>query len=255
MQLKTRVEKITVENGQITGVLTDKGAFKSSIVVSDAGIQPTVLKLVGEEHFDKGYANRIRSLVPSLALIGSRYWLDKVVFEDCAYVIYSDDSWWNIERYMKGKAGEIPEDMLTLVFSPSGFDPNLAPEDKQLILTATPCVADPKMKNPKAWCDALEQHIESFKPFRKHIIRREDYTPADVSRISRDSVISGWGGECVGLGQIVGQCGKNKPSPISPVQGLFYVGFDAGGDGVGTHNAVTSAANVAPLVERYFQTH
>jgi hypothetical protein len=45
------------------------------------------------------------------------------------------------------------------------------------------------------------------------------------------------------------------PSPIAPIKGLFYVGVDAGGDGVGTHHAVTSAYNVAPLVIRYSQTH
>lgn len=256
VKLKARVEKIIVEDGRVTGVNTDKGAFHAPIVVSNAGIQPTVLKMVGEEHFDKGYASRIRSLVPSLGLMGSRYFLDKIVFEDCAYVIFDDKCWWNMERYMKAKAGEIPDDMLILIFNPSGFDPTLAPEGKQVVLTATLCEADPKMKNQKAWLDALDKKIEEFRPeFKKHLIRREDYTTADVSRVTRDSVVPGAGGECIGLAQIVGQCGKNKPSPVSPVRGLFYVGVDAGGDGMGTHHAVDSAAKVAPIVLRYHQTH
>jgi phytoene dehydrogenase-like protein len=225
-------------------------------VVSDAGIQPTALKLVGEEHFDKSYVNRIKDLVPSLALIGHRYFMDKVVMEDCCYVVYSDNSWWNMERYMKAKNGEIPEDMLMIVFNPMGFDPNLAPEGKQMLLTGTLCPPDPKMKDMKKWLDAFEEQLFKFYPALKgHIIRREDYTTADVSRMTRDSVVPGCGGECIGLGQIVGQCGKNKPSPKAPIQGLFYVGLDAGGDGVGTHNAVTSAYNVAPIVLKYFQTH
>lgn len=256
LKLKTRVEKIVVENGKVTEVLTDKGAFKAPIVVSNAGIQPTVLKLVGEEYFDKSYANHIRSLVPSLALIGHRYFLDEVVFDDCAYIIYSDESWWNMERYLKAKAGEITEDMLMIFFNPQGFDPAVAPEGKQLLLTGTLAPADPKLKNQKAWLDAFEDQIEKYRPgFRKHIVRREDYTTADVSRVTRDSVVSGCGGECIGLAQIVGQCGKDKPSPVAPIQGLFYVGLDAGGDGVGTHHAVTSAVNVAPLVQKYYQTH
>jgi phytoene dehydrogenase-like protein len=256
LKLKTRVERITVEDGRATGILTDKGTYKAPIVVSNAGIQPTVLKLVGEEYFDKGYSNRIKGLVPSLALIGHRYFLDKVVFEDCAYIIYSDNNWWNMERYLKAKAGEIPEDMMMIFFNPQGFDPAVAPEGKQLLLTGTLAPADPKLKNQKAWLDAFEDQIEKFRPgFREHIIRREDYTTTDVSRVTRDSVVPGCGGECIGLGQIVGQCGKNKPSPEAPIQGLFYVGVDAGGDGVGTHHAVTSAYNVAPLVIRYSQTH
>jgi len=256
LRLRTRVKRIIVEHGQVQGVYTDKGTFKTPIVVSNAGIQPTVLKLVGEEHFDKSYANHIRGLVPSIGLMGSRYFLDKVVFEDSAYIIYSDDSWWNMERYMKAKAGEIPQDMLIIVFNPSGFDPNLAPQGKQMIQTATLCVADPKMKNMKAWLDALDEQIAEFKPeIRKHTIRREDYTTADVSRVTRDSVVPGQGGECIGLGQIVGQCGHRKPSPSAPIQGLFYVGVDSGGYGVGIHHATESAVNVAPIVLRYHQTH
>ena len=256
VHLRTRVQRIDVENGQVRGVYTDKGTFQAPIVVSNAGIQPTVLKLVGEEHFDKSYVNRIRDLVPSMGLMGSRYFLDKVVFPDCCYVIYSDDSWWNMERYMKAKAGQIPDDMLILIFNPSGFDPPIAPEGKQMIQTATLCVADPKMKNMKGWLDALDEKIASYRPeMRKHLIRREDYTTANVSRVTRDSVVPGQGGECIGLGQIVGQCGRHKPSPTAPIQGLFYVGVDAGGNGVGTHHAVDSAAKVAPMVLRYHQTH
>ncbi len=256
LRLRTRVERIIVENGQVQGVYTDKGTFKAPIVVSNAGIQPTVLKLVGEEHFDKSYANHIRELVPSLGLMGSRYFLNKVVFEDSAYIIYSDDSWWNMERYMKAKAGEIPKDMLIIIFNPQGFDPKLAPKGKQVVLTATLCPADPKMKNMKGWLDALDKKIAEFNPeFRKHLIRREDYTTADVSRVTRDSVVPGQGGECIGLGQIVGQCGSRKPSPSAPIGGLFYVGVDSGGYGVGIHHATESAVNVAPIVLRYHQTH
>jgi phytoene dehydrogenase-like protein len=191
-----------------------------------------------------------------MGLMGSRYFLDKVVFEDNTYVIYSDDSWWKMEHYIKAKAGEIPEDMIMIVFNPQGFDPNLAPEGKQVLLTATVCVADPKMKNTKQWADALDEQLTRFNPeLRKHIIRREDYTPADVSRVTRDSVVPGQGGECIGLGQIVGQCGQHKPSPTAPIQGLFYVGVDSGGYGVGIHHATESAVNVAPIVLSYHQTH
>ena len=256
LRLNTRVERIIVEDGQAKGVYTNKGAFYAPIVVSNAGIQPPVLKLVGEEHFDRSYVNHMKGLVPSLALIGSRYFLDKVVFPDCAYIIYSDNSWWNMERYMKAKSGEIPDDMLIIIFNPSGFDPSLAPKGKQCIQTAALFPADPKIKNQKVWIDELERQILKFEPeLKKHIIRREDYTTTDVSRLTRDGVVPGQGGECIGLGQIVGQCGQYKPSLVAPIQGLFYVGVDAGGYGVGIHHATDSATKVAPQVLRYFQTH
>jgi len=39
------------------------------------------------------------------------------------------------------------------------------------------------------------------------------------------------------------------------VQGLFYVGCDAGGYGVGTQQAVESGINVANVVQRYHLMH
>jgi len=77
--------------------------------------------------------------------------------------------------------------------------------------------------------------------------------PAQVAAISRDPVLPGLGGEAVGLAVTVGYCGKNKPSPKTPLSGLFYVGHDAGGGFfLGTHQAVSSGLRVAPLVRHYF---
>jgi uncharacterized FAD-dependent dehydrogenase len=53
------------------------------------------------------------------------------------------------------------------------------------------------------------------------------------------------------LGQIVGQCGRYKPSAQAPVRGLFYVGCDAGGYGCGTHQAADSGVKVAEMVYRH----
>ena len=80
------------KTARFRGYTPTKAYSRHRFIVSNAGIQPTVLKLVGEEHFDKSYANHIRELVPSLGLMGSRYFLNKVVFEDNTYIIYSDDS-------------------------------------------------------------------------------------------------------------------------------------------------------------------
>jgi hypothetical protein len=59
------------------------------------------------------------------------------------------------------------------------------------------------------------------------------------------------GSLCVGLGQIVGQCGKLKPSVEAPISGLFYAGADAGGAGMGTHQAAESGTEVARRVGHF----
>jgi hypothetical protein len=104
----------------------------------------------------------------------------------------------------------------------------MAPKGKQLIYTGITCPADPKTKI-KHYLDKVEVEIARLWPdVFKYIEEKEYYGPAQISRLSRDSVVPGTGGECIGLGQIVGQCGNLKPSPKAPIGGLFYVGADAG---------------------------
>ena len=59
-----KADKINIEDGIVSGVTTPKGTFNAPVIVSSAGIQPTILKLCGEEHFDKTYVNYIKGLVP-----------------------------------------------------------------------------------------------------------------------------------------------------------------------------------------------
>ena len=256
VRLRTRVERINVEEGQVRGVVTREDSFQAPIVVSNAGIQPTVLKLVGEEHFDKGYVNYVKELVPSLGMMGNRYFLSKPVLEHGMYIAFSDDSYWNVDRWLKAKAGQIPDEVIVFMVVPSVYDPSLAPKDKQCALVATLCPPDPEMKDLQKWWDKLDEMVAKIWPeVHQYTEYKEHYSTADVSAITRDHVLPGQGGECIGLGQVVGQCGPSKPSAKAPLRGLFYVGCDAGGYGCGTHQAVDSALKVARMVLQYHKTH
>ena len=102
VQMATRIEKILVENGRVAGVQTKDGStFRAPVVISNAGIQPTVLKLVGEEHFDADYAQYVKDLVPSYALLGYRYFLSGPVTDKPYGVVFSDTSPWSRERLDK----------------------------------------------------------------------------------------------------------------------------------------------------------
>jgi prolycopene isomerase len=252
--LGTRVEKITVDGGGVTGVVTSKGSFKASIVVSNAGIQPTVLKLVGEEHFDRSYLNYVKELVPSLAFMGIRYFLSRKVIEVTMGTIFSAETPWTLERWIRARSGEIPDEMPIWYEVPSNYDPEAAPPGKQLLIIGFLGPADPQLKDEeaKAWSDKAEKILfRVFPELPGAIESKEYYTPRDVSALTRDQVLPYQGGECIGLGQIVGQGGKHKPSPKAPIRGLFYVGCDAGGTGVGTQQAVDSGIKVANMVLRY----
>ncbi len=252
VRFTTRVEKIIVESGQVRGVQTSKGTFYAPIVVSNAGIQPTVLKLVGEDHFDKGYVNRVKDLVPSLGLMGTRYFLNRPFFKEGMNIAFSDMTYWDAERAQKAAKGEVPDELLVFNVIPSNFDPDLSPPGKQCVLSSTLCPADPDMKNGDAYWAKLDHMMDRIWPgFSDCIEYKETYGTKDVSTLLREKVLPGIGGECIGLGQVVGQCGDGKPSFDPPIRGLFYVGCDAGGYGCGTHQGIDSGFNVAGQVEMY----
>jgi len=251
---RTKVEKIIIEDGRAVGVVTAKGAkYRAPIIVSDAGLQPTVLKLVGEQYYDKSYIDYVRNLLPSNGFTGCHYLLSKPVLKYGLYQIWSDDAWWDMERQDAVRRGRMPADLVITVIVPTNYDPSMGPEGKQVVVFGTPCSPDPSDNTIETlWKMADQQMSDMFPEIDTYIESRGPYSgPAQVSAISRDRVLPAQGGEACGLCVTIGQCGKYKPSAKSPIPGLFYVGFDAGSTAfMGSQQAVDSALRVAPLVYR-----
>jgi phytoene dehydrogenase-like protein len=250
-----RVEKIIVEEGRVSGVSAKGKVFEAPIVVSNAGIQPTVLKLAGEEHFDKSYVGYVRDIVPSLGFTCIRYIFSKPVMEHGVYVATTADSFLDVERLDRMRDGIIPDEIALDGVVAAHFDPEMAPPGKQMLLLGTWCTPDPQGKEIPALHKKIDDlFCEMFPDAVPYIESREGYMgPAEVSTLSRDQVLPGVGGEAAGSAVTVGYCGKNKPNPKSPLPGLFFVGHDAGGGGyMATHQAVFSGINVASLVHFYW---
>ncbi|MEA1958774.1 MAG: NAD(P)/FAD-dependent oxidoreductase [Chloroflexota bacterium] len=251
----TRVEKIIIEDGQATGVITRDAVFRAPIIVSNAGIQPTVLKLVDEQHFDKSYISYVKSLLPSNGFTGCHYVLSKPVLEYGLYQIWSDDAWWDMDRQDQVKEGHMPADLVMTVLVPTNYDPEMGPPGKQLLVFGTPCSPNPADETIEAlWKKTDQQMAEMFPEIVPFIESKGPYSgPAQVAAASRDQVLPAQGGEACGLCVTIGQCGKYKPSAKSPITGLFYVGFDAGSTAfMGSQQAVDSGLRVAPLVHHYY---
>jgi len=256
VMMGTRVRRVIIEDGKVAGIETDKGQFKAPIVISNAGLQPTVLKLVGEEHFDQDFTTRVRELEPSYSLIGYRYFLSKPVTDAPFGVVFSDDGPWTQKRLDEAAAGKGSREGVLYFEVPSNYDPNAAPEGKQMLMTGCFCPPDPDLSKEElqAWASAGEEAAFGVFPELEAAIENKDfYTTRNVSSAARDSAVAGAGGETIGLAQIVGQCGSTKPSIKAPIEGLFFVGTDAGGVGVGTQQAIDSGMNVADAVEQYHQ--
>jgi len=255
---RTRVKKISVQGGRVTGVVTNKGTFSAPIVVSNVGLQVTALKLVGKQYLDQGYVNYVKDLTPSWGMTGVRYFLNERLLSDPFHLIFSEEAYWTTERWLRAASGAIPRDIIMWVQDPSANNPDLAPPGRQCVLTGIWCSPDPNtpLKEKQRWWAKIDEMMGRIWPgFLDHVDVRETYDAHDVSALTREQALPGLGGECIGLGQVVGQCGRYKPSAQAPVRGLFYVGTDAGGYGCGTHQAVDSGVRVAKLVFRYHQLH
>jgi prolycopene isomerase len=254
VKMRTRVHRIRVEEGRVTGVETENGTFSAPIVISNAGIQPTVLRLVGETHFDRGYVNYVKDLAPSWGMMGVRYFLDEPRLDEPFYMVFSDEGHWTTDRWLRAQAGDTPREVILWIQVPSANDSSLAPPGRQCVLTGTWCSPDPQAprEENERWWSKIDEMMERVWPgFMDHVQSREPYDTHDVSALSRDPTLPGVGGECIGIAQVIGQCGRHKPPMHAPIRGLFLVGTDAGGYGCGTHQAVDSGMNVADEVFRY----
>lgn len=67
-------------------------------------------------------------------------------------------------------------------------------------------------------------------------------TPKDIE------ILGGKESSVVGISQSVGQVGVDRPSSVLPIEGLYLVGGDAGGWGIGTELAAQSAIDCAELI-------
>lgn len=246
-----RVQRIVVEDGRAVGIETKDGRFGARAVISNAGIQPTVLALAGEAHFPADYVERVRGLEPSWAIAGVRYVLDTEVVDAALVPVFSDQSWLDDERFAAMERGEWPDVPMLAVDVPTVFEPDLSPvPGHQVAVTQVFTSPDPTSPMADEAIRRSEAVLEEVWPgFASHVIRREPYGARHISRMTRDAVVPGAGGEAVGLAQVVGQCGRHKPDPATPLPGLYLVGCDAGGRGAGTHQAVDSAFHVAALVD------
>jgi len=246
----TRVERILVEDGRAVGVATATGELRAPVVVSNAGVQPTVLSLAGADAFPDEYVARVRGLEPSWAIAGVRYVFDTRVFDAALIPIFSDDSWLDTERFAAMEAGRWPEVPLIAVDVASEFDPGLVAVPGHQVANIQVFVsADPDSDMGAEGVRRARAVVEELYPaIRDHTVRTEPYGARQISRMTRDRTVPGSGGEAVGLAQVVGQVGAGKPDARTPLPGLYLVGCDAGGRGSGTHQAVDSGFHVAAMV-------
>lgn len=229
------VDTIVIEDGKAVGVIVGGEEFRADMIVSNAGIQETVRDLVGAEHFDAEYVEYVKNLEISFVSIIARFALDTVISPEIKML--SGFSSVPVKEYNdKLMAGEVPEELNSFIVVPSSFDPSVAPEGKQLVMMTTAVPAG----IPDEYCPAILEALidiaeESFPGLRDHAVFVEKVFPSDAARIMGED------GAGIGIAQQAGQAGKDRPAIKTPIEGLYIVGAEAGGAGVGTELAANSA--------------
>lgn len=234
--LDTPIAKIIVEDGRAVGVVSENGEeYRSNCIISNAGIKATVLELAGEGCFEPDYVQYVKDLEYTDVSVIARFALDTPVSPEIKML--SNFSSENPREYVDMlMRGEIPPEISTFIVVPSTFDPTIAPEGKQLIVMTTALKYDINQDYAPA---ILEKMIDSAEAYFPGL--RENATFIDTVLPAEADELFGEDGAGIGIAQQVGQVGKDRPAIKTPLQGLYIVGGEAGGSGVGMELCVNSA--------------
>jgi len=246
IRLGCEVKSIEVEGGRVNGVTTQEGDFiPADLVVSNAGLKRTVT-MAGREHFPPHYLEYIEGLRESEAFIAVKFLLGRRIrsVRSPCLLHLPDLPPESMFDYLD--AGGLPPDLFLFIPLPRIWDEAIVPPGKEVLLVGVPAPSHlGRASLGERILDRAEEIAEGIFPEICGSI--EDKQRIDLPGVSR---LSGRDtGECIGLAQEVGQSGTNRPEPALPLPGLFTVGTDTGGRGIGTECAAESALYLYNLLK------
>jgi prolycopene isomerase len=242
IQTGQSVSKIIVEDDKVQGVELGNGKFLSSkFVISNAGIKETVNYMIGQKYFKRDYIENIKKLKYSISALTLKIALKKPITN--YKLITSFSSYDPEERFNSIIKGKVPKEVFLFIPVPSNFDPALAPKGKQLIIAGTAVIQESFEKNPDKWVkNTFESLQKVFPNLSENLLWYDISTPKDLYQLG------GKEASVIGLSQIMNQTGRDRPSQKMPIKGLYLVGGDAGGWGIGTELAAKSALECAEKI-------
>ncbi len=247
---EARVKRILIENGAAVGIeLLNGETYLAPLVISSAGVRQTALRLVGEEQFDAAYIERLKKLENNLACVGYRYFTDAPVLKDVMKIYYPHGCVGTFAEFEEMARGERKPEHNYIYIGTTSLFPGMAPKGKQLVYACMSCLPDPNL-DVQPYLDYIEQRVRKIVPeLYNHVEKVEVMSPKTVLLVGNDVIAKGQGGESYGIAMSVGQSGADRPSAKSPIPGLYYVGNDVEGTGLGTHMAVESGFKVFEMVK------
>lgn len=239
VRLGCPAQKIIIEDGRARGVIAGGETILADRVVSNADIKTTIGGLAPAEHFPADYVKRVQGLAYTEHVVALKVALDRQITDQKMIMYMPDLSDAEIEElkknYLEGKP--MPYVAGGMLNSPTNFDPALAPPGKQLIFFGTRCERD---QDWKKWESIMMEALEKIFPgITGHVL----WTALDSPDVIE--AFAGEDGNVIGVGQTVDQIHDRRPTHETPVPGLYLCSAEAGGHGIGTELAATSALELA----------
>ncbi|MFX1338720.1 MAG: phytoene desaturase family protein [Promethearchaeota archaeon] len=241
LQTNSHVDSIAIKNDKVQGVMVNNEMIKAPIVISNLSIRMTLLNLVGRDYFERNYLAKIESLKPSLSSMTFKLALKEPLIKDwgCVNLYHPTlDDW-------KGKYGPgAPKSNGFFGPIPSNIDPSLAPKGGQVAIFGT--IVPAKVSNWDKWQEVYYADLQEFFPEIEKKLNFLDVSfPKDFTKATGKPF-----GPVEGLALTPNQTGKNKPSSVVPIEGLYVVGDTAGTNahGIGTQLAADSGIKCADMI-------
>lgn len=233
------VDEIIIENGEAKGIRVNGSVVEADRVVSNADIKTTIGGMAPAEHFPADYIKRVQNLTYTAHVISIKVALDKKITDEKMVMYAPEMSEEEIKelskKYFNGE--EMPMMAAGMMNSPTNFDEALAPEGKQLVFFGTKCE---RHQDWRQWGDiCLKALVDMFPDIEKHILWTKVDSPDTVA------YYAGEDGNVIGVGQTIDQIHERRPTHETPVKGLYLCGAEAGGHGIGTELAASSAIELA----------
>ncbi len=247
IRLNAEVSRIIIKDKAASGVCMKDGTkLYAPVIISNADIRITVDKLAGRTHFPEEYVKKVENLVYSDSCIMLKVGLkERITDEHLRMYIPDVDSLTKNADAPKDMSA-VPAKVPAMIVTPTNFDPALGPDnDKQLICLGA-CVktlSGVRTRDFSPWLDTLRNTFYSAYPEAKGKVLWEKMdTPQLVD------AYAGEDGAIVGVGQTIDQVHDKRPSVVSPVDGLYYSCAEAGGHGIGTELAASSALELFDIL-------
>ncbi len=241
IRVNSPVESIVIKGNKVQGVRIANKLIEAPIVISNLSIKWTTLNLVGRDYFEKKYLEKIENLTSSLSSITFKLALKEPMIEkwaliNCYHPTLHD---WG-DKYGPGAP------LSNGFFGPvlSNIDSGVCPPGGQTVIFGT--LTPAKGPNWEKWKDIYWEDLHTFFP---ELDKKLDFV--DISYPKDIIATTGkLAGPVEGLGLTPDQTGKNKPSSVLPIEGLYAVGDTCGKNahGIGIQLASASGINCADAI-------